>query len=249
MRKTKQHQQYGKLKRYGFVFVNKEGTYAECCEEGKALKIETDADGYKFVKDWIDCKVYLAEAVAMTFIKKMDFGVGGWYLEHVDGNKANCKADNLQWVKVDPAKDTPAPVVFYANAKIYKDSNAWFGKGDTQEQASLKDHILDTDLDRVWVFETPIRITYEAFGQLTYHDVENYMADAGYVKGDKSQFKNPVILHIDLKVDNLVADNLEWCEKDDSRYVEYDKIRKERQIDLIEKYNDGWSIPESWPHR
>lgn len=243
-RKTKQSQKYGKLKRFDSVFVNAECTYAECSEEGTALKVETDEDGYLFVMDCYDEKLYIAEAVAMTFMKK-DFGKDGWYIDFIDGDKSNCNVNNLQWVKVDIAKHTPAPHVYYANCVVGKDGTLRYD----QENATLRDHCIDTDFDRVWVFEVPKRMTFVAFGKPMYHDVEEALAVAGYVKGDKSQFKDPVILHIDKDVENLVGSNLEWCEEDDPRFVEYAKLRKERQIDLLEKYNEGYSIPESWPHR
>lgn len=249
MRKNKHSPKYGKLKRCDSVFVNAEGTYVECCEEGTALKIETDADGYPYVMDWYDQKVYIAEAVAMTFMKKKDFANDGWYIGHIDGDKTNCAVTNLQWIKVDASKDTPSPHVFYDNGVVGKDGTLRYGKGDNQENASLRDRCLDKDVDCIWVFETPQGMTFEAFGKPMYHDVEDALADAGYVKGDKSQFKDPVILHIDKDVENIVGDNLEWCERDDPRFVEYKKIREERQIDLIEKYNEGRSLPDSWPHK
>ena len=47
------------------------------------------------------------------------------------------------------------------------------------------------------------------------------MAKAGYVDGNKLQFKNPVILHKDGDYKNCASDNLEWCDSSDQRYIDY----------------------------
>jgi hypothetical protein len=75
------------------------------------------------------------------------------------------------------------------------------------------------------------------------------MAEAGYVAGDKTILKDPVVLHRDMNVGNYNYDNLMWVETEDPRYIEYDALRKQRQKDLIKKYNTdlGYQIPSDWP--
>ncbi len=65
-------------------------------------------------------------------------------------------------------------------------------------------------------------------------------------KPDLSSCDGYVVSHIDGDVSNCCIDNLEWV-KIDPRYVEYDKIRKQRQKDMIKEYNPGRKLPDYWP--
>jgi hypothetical protein len=66
--------------------------------------------------------------------------------------------------------------------------------------------------------------------------VEKIMKSAGFVNGDDALFKNPVILHRDFDRLNFSADNLEWVENTDQRYIDYqakkDADRHQRNVEL-----------------
>lgn len=225
------------------VYVNADGTYVED-EDGVSLEIKTNSDGYKFVDDGFSL-IYVAEAVLGAFKRKPVFGEDGWYVHHIDGDKSNCQLSNLTWTKVDSSVLTTAPSVFFKNIIVKKDSTLFVGK--EPEKAVVKDRWLDTDVDRIWVFLTPKAVTYEP--NVEFHDIEKWMSKAGYVHGVKSSYTNPVILHKDFDVTNFSSSNLEWCDAKDTRYVKYSEILKERQLDLLEKYNQGDKLPSTWPSR
>ena len=73
--------------------------------------------------------------------------------------------------------------------------------------------------------------------------VEDAMATAGYVDGNKLQFKNPVILHKDGDYMNCSSNNLEWCDATDPRYIEYYNKMADTMNALGRKRNKYW--PES----
>jgi hypothetical protein len=70
--------------------------------------------------------------------------------------------------------------------------------------------------------------------------VEDAMAAAGYVDGNKLQFKNPVILHKDGDYMNCSSDNLRWCDASDERYIEYYNKTVDTQNALGRQYNSNW---------
>ena len=73
--------------------------------------------------------------------------------------------------------------------------------------------------------------------------VEDAMAAAGYVDGNKLQFKNPVILHKDGDYMNCSSNNLEWCDACDPLYIDYYNKMADTMNALGRKRNKYW--PES----
>jgi hypothetical protein len=71
-------------------------------------------------------------------------------------------------------------------------------------------------------------------------DVEDAMAAAGYVDGNKQQFKNPVILHRNGDYMDCSSGNLEWCENTDPRYIEYYNKTVDTHNALGRDYNSNW---------
>ena len=239
--------QYGNLAKYNDTYVNKEGTYIED-GDGNQLTIQTDSDGYKFT-DESYYLTYIDEAVIRGFKKKPDLSsCDGYVVSHIDGDVSNCCLDNLEWVKIDPSKQTKAGHVYFDDAIVGKNGTLVIMKNGTEETAQIRERWLDEDLDLVWIHKTPKVYTFETnrYGP-EMHDIEEWMNQAGYIDGDQSKLNDPAILHKDYDVCNFKSENLEWCEKTDPRYVEYDKIREQRQKDMIKEYNPGRKLPDYWP--
>ena len=71
------------------------------------------------------------------------------------------------------------------------------------------------------------------FGRLF---IDDLMALAGYINGNKYSLKSPVILHTDKDPTNFKSDNLEYVEATDPCYIEYqEKIKAwkhQRNVEL-----------------
>ena len=234
-----------KLLKYKRYRVKPDGSYIE--DDGDELTIQTDPHGYKYADDGWD-HVYIDELIALAhrFKRKLDFqGSEGYYISHKDGNLENYEPSNLEWKQVSETEQTKAGHVYFYNHYVGKDGSIFVYCGKDIEKGQIRERWLDDDLDATWIFESPVMYTYEK----GFYHPDEYMAKAGYVAGDKTALKNPVILHRDYDVGNYSSDNLEYVESDDPRYIEYDALRKQRQKDLIKKYNTdlGYQIPSNWP--
>jgi hypothetical protein len=245
MDKTKLNDSSGKLLKYKRYRVKPDGSYIE--DDGDELTVQTDPDGYTYADDGWD-HVYIDELIALAhrFKRKLDFqGSEGYYISHKDGNLENYEPSNLEWKQVSETEQTKAGHVYFYNHYVGKDGSIFVYCGKDIEKGQIRERWLDDDLDATWIFESPVMYTYEK----GFYHPDEYMAKAGYVAGDKTALTNPVILHRDLNVGNYNSDNLEYVESDDPRYIEYDALRKQRQKDLIKKYNTdlGYQIPSNWP--
>lgn len=69
---------------------------------------------------------------------------------------------------------------------------------------------------------------------------------AGYVSGEKNDFKNPVILHKDNDPMNFHSDNLEYVEDTDTRYIEYKKKQNEWKHQRNIELNPGRVLHPVW---
>lgn len=239
----------GKLAKYNWTRVNETGSYAEDYDDETPLEIKQDSDGYKYVDDGWD-NTYIDEAVLMGFGKKLKFSESeGYIVRHIDGDLNNTSKDNLEWKIIIPNEATKTGHVFFYGETIGKDGSIVIKAGKEIEKGQFLERWFDDDVNASWFFENPIMVTYEVGGGCQWHEPDEYMARAGYVNGDKSSLKNPVVLHRDHDVSNYHSDNLEWVESDDPRYIVYDKKRKDRQKELIKQHNQdlGYSIPKDWP--
>lgn len=239
----------GKLAKHNWLRVNENATYVEDYDTTDPLVFVKDADGYKYVNDGWD-NTYADEAVANGFLKKIRFRDSeGYYITHKDGNIDNCAKDNLEWEELMPGVTPKTGHVYFEDCIVGKDGTLIIRDGKIEEMAQIRERWFEDDLNATWIFENPRGVTYEIHGGCDIHNIDEYMAKAGYVKGDKSKLHSPVILHKDHDVSNFHSDNLEWVESDDPRYIEYDRKRKQRQKDLIKSHNQdlGYPIPSYWP--
>jgi hypothetical protein len=77
-------------------------------------------------------------------------------------------------------------------------------------------------------------------------NIEDLMKECGYIQGDNAGLKDPVILHRDLDYHHCAANNLEWTEKTDPRYIKYcEKRYSDRKI-RNQELNAGRHIPNDW---
>lgn len=242
-RKTKTHPIYGILtKILTYYYVNDQGTYVED-DEGQPLTIKTDSDGNKYVDD--SGILFVDELVALAYLKR-PIPFDGYYVTHLDGNKSNCEAINLSWVHVQPNVITPAKNVYFNDMVVGQNGTLIVGK--VRETATVCSFIYDPDFDLYFASLIPNAYTAETNpSELELHDVEKWMEKAGYISGDKTKFKTPVILHIDGNVENFASSNLVWCEDSDARFLNFYQQCKERQHRLILERNQGRNIPSCWP--
>ena len=245
MKQTNANGSSVKLLKYKRYRVNPDGSYIE--DDGNVLTIQTDPDGYKYADDGWD-HVYIDELIALAhrFKRKLEFQCSeGYYISHKDGNLENYDPSNLEWKQVSETEQTKAGHVYFDDHIVGKDGSIFVYCGNDTEKGQIRERWLDDDLDATWVYESPVMFIYER----GFFHPDEYMAKAGYVAGDKTALKDPVILHRDKDVGNYNYDNLEWVESNDPRYIEYDALRKQRQKDLIKKYNTdlGYQIPSDWP--
>ena len=249
MKQTNANGSSVKLLKYKRYRVNPDGSYIE--DDGNVLTIQTDPDGYKYADDGWD-HVYIDELIALAhrFKRKLEFQCSeGYYISHKDGNLENYDPSNLKWKQVSETEQTKAGHVYFDDHIVGKDGSIFVFDKNNTEKGQAWERWLDTDVDAVWVFENPIAVTFEVGGEILWHRPDEYMAKAGYVAGDKTALKDPVVLHRDKDVGNYNSDNLEWVESNDPRYLEYDALRKQRQKDMHHQLNtkNGYSMPDSWP--
>ena len=239
-----------KLLKYKGYRVSPDGSYIEY--DGDELNIKVDSDGYRYADDgWWDI-IYIDELIALAhrFKSKLRFkGDEGYYISHKDGNIRNYEPSSMEWKQVSDTEQTVAGHVYFDGYTVGKDGSIVVTNGKDTEKGQIRERWLDTDVNAVWVFENPIMVTFGVGGDIQWHNPDEYMAKAGYVAGNKSVLKDPVILHRDFNVENYNYDNLEWVEKDDARYIEYDLKRKQRQKDMHHQLNtkNGYKMPDSWP--
>ena len=167
-----------------------------------------------------------------------------YVIVHLDGDKNNNHYTNLDW---KPRKDayphipakTDKQVKLAHGIVVHKDGRI-YQKG---KKLSVGKEIYDRDTD--------LRIPTEPFVHYEWKnrwkktetsriDVEDAMAAAGYVDGNKQQFKNPVILHRNGDYMDCSSGNLEWCENTDPRYIEYYNKTVDTHNALGRDYNSNW---------
>ena len=190
--------------------------------------------------------VYIQDMVMECFGSPKPDDVQDWVITHLDDNMQNDHYENLAWkLRKNAYPYIPATtnvqvkmnhgIVVHRDGRIYQ-------KG---KKCSVGHEIYDED--------TALRIPKEPYVRYEWKnhwgrtetsriDVEDLMATAGYVDGNKLQFKNPVILHRNGDYTDCSSDNLEWTDISDQRYINYHNKMVDTINDLGRKYNNG-----NWP--
>lgn len=78
----------------------------------------------------------------------------------------------------------------------------------------------DCDTDRIVNILPHVYVTRKHTGKASF-TVDELMATAGFVSGDKSQFMMPRVYHKDWDRLNCKSDNLEWIDERDPKFIDY----------------------------
>ena len=236
---AKEHQINGKRCRYyhdGSIFISDDGTLAAMPGTQEILPLKHNSNGTVYVDHKWGDSVCIAKAVLTCFCPPKPKDGKRYKIGYKDGNPANCHCKNLVW-EVDHYEHTTALEVdndsYGESLTVHKDGTIWSKDGT---QYTVHDDLYNSDTD-LWVCVEPhikLRVGSNLYGKTVY--VEKIMKSAGFVNGDDALFKNPVILHRDFDRLNFSADNLEWVENTDQRYIDYqakkDADRHQRNVEL-----------------
>lgn len=197
----------------------------------KRLTIQTDKAGNCYVSTLDNGRLYVAVMVAACFCPPCPAPQQEYELCHKDGNLSNCHYINLEWRKKAPTPKvtihTTANKIKLANGlTIHKNGSVY----DKKDKLTMSISHFDSDTGLEWS-HTP-KVTYYRPNKWKRMDrqtalMDNLMATAGYVEGEKQDFANPRILHKDYDWLNFDSSNLEWCDASDQRYLNYVKKQAE----------------------
>ena len=205
--------------------------------------IHYDAEGYRCIKTAKNGLVRVCDMVATCFCKPKPGN--NYVLVHKDGNKLNDHYKNLIWkvpARTYPQKVSDSVVRVCENLEVHNNGSIYF-KG---KKLSVCKEIGDADTDTI----RPIwpHVEFDVYNKrykryYTQHEkVDTLMGVAGFVSGDRSKFKYPSILHKDNDYLNFNADNLEWVDETDKRYIKYYNTAAQTMNDLGKEINGKrWS--------
>ena len=232
----------GKRCRYyfdGYIWISDDGTVVAVKSNTgswKYLEIKTDGNGEKYVNTGYKI-IYVKKAVFTCFCHCDDHNKTQiWYK---DGNPANLHYTNLV-AREKQTYHTAAPAFKHTNGlTITKNGEVYHRKVKEKIHNSVGD--ADTGLMRC--IRPHVSAPNKMSGRLLMDDL---MATAGYVAGEKYALENPVILHKDNNPMNFSSDNLEWVESTDTRYIEYQKKVEEWKHQRNIELNPGKPLPPGW---
>ena len=208
-------------------------------------KVEIGNNGLRRIYNKKLGYLYIQDIVMDCFGSPKPADGQDWIIAHLDGNMQNDHYKNLGWkLRKDaypyiPAK-TDKQVKLAHGIVVHKDGRI-YQKG---KKLPVGKEIYDRDTDLRIPTEPFVRYEWKnrwKKTETTRIDVEDAMAAAGYVDGNKLQFKNPVILHRNGDYMDCSSGNLEFCENTDPRYIEYYNKTVDTHNALGRQYNSNWS--------
>ena len=190
----------------------------------KMLSRQTDADGNVFVEVRTPSlqKLRVDELVARCFYRDVKQPLSRHtFLNHKDGDKSHCWADNLEWVTPyeygqlypnDPNMNTPDGFrQVKDNLYVSQDGRAKQDGG----MLTVCDSFFDADTGQEVAVSPYVRNNATNKRER----VEDLVASA-YLP-EPAGISNPGLLHMDKDYKNCSASNLKWVESDSSEYKEY----------------------------
>lgn len=232
------------------IWVNWAGTRAyrkyNDSSWNRFLQIHTDINGSKFLN--VKPKtVQLDELVADAY-NPMPKDGKKYILIHKDGDLGNCQANNLEWKEVRKYKPT-ATKRKLDNGLVVTVEGKIFDKG---KELPIEKETGDSDTDRMVAISPKVRYRRKNNRWGNYDDksadIDDLMAAADFVDGDKSTMQRPRVLHKNMNYLDCHADNLKWVEESSPEYQEYMKKKKE-DMDKLEKElnrnNPNFKLPDN----
>ena len=242
---AKDHIISGKRCRYfhdGSIYVSDDGKQAAMPKTKEILPIQTDTNGVVYVQHKWGHYVGIAKAVITCFCKPKPEDGKKYRIKHKDGNSANCHYNNLEWEVIHYAHTTAPERDICSNGEtlvVHNDGTIWSMNGT---QFVIQDNYYDSDTDLWWCVEPYIEVPVSSSIHGKRVQVEELMKEGGFVNGDDAVLKDPVILHRDLDRINFSADNLEWVENADQRYIDYQAKKEADKHQRNVKLNPGKTL-------
>lgn len=213
-------------------------------------KIEIGKNGLRRILNKKLGYLYIRDIVMDCFGSPKPTDGQDWVIAHLDGNIQNDHYKNLAWkLRKDAYPHIPAKTVDKVKIDhsivVHKDGRI-YQKG---KKCHVADYLYDSDMDLFVPMPPYIRYEYKNYWKKTETaklDVEDAMAAAGYVDGNKLQFKNPVILHKDGDYMNCSSDNLRWCDATDPDYIDYYNKMADTMNALGRERNKYWPEFKDW---
>ena len=210
----------------------------------KPATVHTDKNGEKYVRMKIRGKfynIYIKDAVYACFCPPVPNKSKEYVVYYKDGNKNNLNYTNLdikEVVKVT-THTTANKVKLNNGLTVTKDGRIFKGK----QEVHISDCISDADTNLLRCIEPHVSNPNRMFGRLFMDDL---MAAAGYVSGERYTLGNPRVLHKDCNPINFDSGNLEWVESTDPRYIEYQKKVEEWKHQRNIELNPGRRLHPGW---
>ena len=223
-------------------------------EDGNKLKtynpkIKVDGRGLRYIENKKAGKVYIQDLVADCFCSPKPNDGNYYVLVHKDGNLQNDHYQNLEWrlaksvyptttaKTVDKVKLTDGLEVS-KDGKVYQDG----------KELAVGNSVSDPDIDMIVPIEPFVEYERKnSWGRYEWEriSVDKLMDIAGYINGNKKQFKDPVILHKDNDRLNFDSGNLEWTDRNDPRYGKYKNSKASAKNTLGRELNGD----EKWKYK
>lgn len=192
------------------------------------LLIHTNADGSKFLN--VKPNVPLDELVADAY-NPMPKDGKKYILIHKDNDLGNCHANNLEWKEVRKYDPLATERTLDNGLKVKADGTIL----DKKKALPIVKETGNSDMDQMTAIDPYVRYYWKnPWGRTEekHAHIDDLMAAADFVDGDKSKMKRPRVLHKNMNYLDYHADNLKWVEESSPEYQEYMK-RKKEDIDKL----------------
>lgn len=236
----------GRMMRYCVkynVWVNNAGDYAYREYNDPTwncpLIIHTRPDGSKFLNTKSHGEIPLDEAIAICY-RPMPNDGKKYVLIHKDGNPGNCQANNLEWKEVRKYDPLATERTLVNGLKVKADGTIL----DKKKALPIVKETGNSDMDQMTAIDPYVRYYWKnPWGRTEekHAHIDDLMAAADFVDGDKSTMQRPRVLHKNMNYLDFHADNLEWVEESSPEYQEYMKKKREDIDKLTKELN--WNNP------
>ena len=169
-------------------------------------------------------------------------------LIHKDGDEMNCDYRNLEWMDWEQIPNLPSHSDKNTASKVFLRYYHWIFEVDSSGIIKHGEEVLQQyDFDS-HLFEETNEVNLEILVDVGYYvaRVDDFMALAGFVQGNNDDLKQPVILHRDGDYKNFNAENLEWVEKTDPRFINYLKKKEQVQQARLDELIEQKLLPSDW---